>query len=777
MIPRLRGRLTSPHRVFSRHGLAQSAALAALVVALAGVASRGGLAEPAGIMTLLAAALAIVSVHLALTAAREVPQSTLTPFTPPDRVEQRIEHLQDLQWVLRDNEVRYRELLDGLDDIIIRRHADGCVTFVNQAWCRMFGVGTASVIGTHWSPPVLQAAALDPIAAVPGDDRRRSCQLLDTAIGPRWLEWDEHAIPAADGATGEIQLVGRDVTARRMHEAELRQARDAADAANNAKSRFLAAMSHEIRTPMNGILGMAGLLKDTELTPEQATYNGAIDQSARTLLSLINEILDFSKIEAGKLVLVSEPMSIRHLLQSTVELMAPRAYEKNLDIAWHAAAGVPQVVIADGVRVRQILLNLISNAIKFTDRGGVEIAVTAADPCEQGRTSLKFTVTDTGIGLSAADKERLFKEFEQADAALQRGSGGTGLGLAISKRLAIAMGGDLTVESEPGHGSKFCVDVPASLPVIVTAISRNLDETTNAPCLREENHRVLLAFDRAMERAGLRTTLDASDVAVTESTLDQALGVIEAAAARGEPFDRLVVDGDSDPARLGDLLARARGLNPQVGVRGLVLVNLLTRTSLAPHRARGFDAYLMRPVRPQSLLEQLSATNGRNNCATTLVHSTPAAPMPLVQRRVLLAEDNPVNALLARRILEKGGYHVSQARNGLEAVDAARSVIANPQVQFDIVLMDIFMPQMDGAEATRAIRALHADLPEPCPPIVALTANAFPQDRASYLASGFDDYLAKPFEAAELAAVMARWVPQSRFKCQAGEAQSSLPAA
>ena len=515
-------------------------------------------------------------------------------------------------------------------------------------------------------------------------------------------------------------------------------------------------MSHEIRTPMNGILGMASLLLETPQTPEQSTYAQAIDQSARTLLALIDEILDFSKIEAGKLELAEEPFALEACVQGAVELLALRAHAKGLEMAWSVSPHLPRLLFGDEARVRQILLNLLSNAVKFTDAGGVSVEVgPSAEPCnEPGCVAIEITVEDTGIGLSPDDMRRLFTEFEQADAAVRRADGGTGLGLAISMQLARAMRGGIRVASTLGKGSTFtaCLALP---PVELGA-----DHAGSDPI--GEGVRVLLAFDRPLERRALGYALASAGVATTEVEFAKAEAVLEAAVAEGSPFDRLVIDGAEGPGAAGSLLAKARQLNGQAKVRGIVLVNVLARANLAEFRAAGFDAYLVRPVRPASLMLHLGF--GRPLGPPPAVSNESAVPAPpqagwTCARRVLLAEDNEINALLAKRVLEKCGCEYVAVGNGAEAVAAVGKVLRGETRGFDLILMDIFMPQLDGLEAARAIKKLYAGVPPGtgAPPIVALTANAFAEDKQRYLEAGMDDYLAKPFDKAGLEAVLHRW--------------------
>jgi len=744
--------------------LVRTLAIAALAISLLSVASLTSVPELAKFGVILAATLGLMAVHLALRGAdaqSPITQATGLPAPSPDQFDRRFEQLQDLRWELRDNDTRYRELLDSLEDMIIRRDASANLTFVNRAFCRMTGLDARDCLGKPWVAPM--SASDNAIASHLPLSPRRRCELLALAVGERWIEWEEHTVPVPGTGGTQLQSVGRDMTEHRRYEAELRQARDAAEQANRAKSRFLATMSHEIRTPMNGILGMASLLEDTALTPEQTTYTRAIDQSARNLLSLIDEILDFSKIEAGKLALLNEQFSVHHTVQSAVELLAPRAHEKKLDIAALIDRDVPKVVIGDAARVRQILLNLISNAVKFTDCGGVCVAVSVCRFEAGAATRIVFAVEDTGIGLSKSDMACLFAEFEQADAAVQRRAGGTGLGLAISKRLARAMDGDVTVESQSGRGSIFRLE----LPLVVAASATDAD---GAPAPRENAPCVLLAFDRPKERASLAATLEASGIPVSQTSAADAQRVLEQAVADGRPFDRIIVDESSDPQAMGALLSRARDLAPGQTVRGIVLVNVLARAGLKPYRKQGFASYLMRPVRPHSLLEQIGLDKLTPTQLAVQPAAANAAPVgasnPSTRARpsscsVLLAEDNAINALLATKVLERAGFSVTPAVTGHAAVAAVKLVLETTSRPFDLILMDIFMPGMDGVEAAREIRALFPL--GGCPPIIALTANAFAEDRQRYLDLGLDDYLAKPFDRTAMSAVLARWVPSTRL--------------
>jgi len=562
---------------------------------------------------------ALIAVHLALAVAAQsgrpaaipVAQDNAVPFAP------HLEEIKDAHWELSENEARLLDLIDSQEDMIARRDGDGRYIFVNKAFCRAFGVSAADIIGKTFELPVLDAQVYPPLASEKGQ-RRTTEELIETEQGARWILWEERLVRSAATARYEVQSIGRDVTEEREAEAALLDARDQAESANRAKSRFLAAMSHEIRTPMNGILGMTGLIRDTALDQEQRSYADAIDTSARALLALIDEILDFSKIEAGKLVLNRTPFALEATVRSAVELLMPKALEKGLRVVVDVGSGIPAMVAGDQVRVRQIVLNLFSNAIKFTDSGDIRVRLSQRDG-----SRIVLSVADTGIGLRSEDIDRLFHEFEQAEAALHRRNGGTGLGLAISRRLARAMGGDVAATGAPGVGATFTVELV--LP----------------------------------------------------------------------------------PAENGDLSVCASLAGPQDDVR-----------------AASAD------LRPE----------------------VETAPL------VLIAEDNEINALLARRVVERAHCEAVVVGTGQGAIDAVTQTFTPGSRRFDLVLMDVFMPGVDGIEATRAIRALFAGQRHGAPPIIALTANAFAEDRQRCLAAGMSDYLAKPFDVYDLDRLLARWV-------------------
>ncbi len=442
---RQRARNKSALILFGRAVVSTMAVVSGWLGFLTGVRLQSSNYDPyaygTGVSALFAAACAVIALML------------MRQRTHTDKMralETRIEELTDANWELREAEERARSLLEAQGDLIVRRDAGGRITYANDAFCALAGRSREDMIGTVAELPILTQG---PVTALP-DGTRVHDQSVGCGDSTRWIAWREVAVRGETGA--EMQGVGRDVSYRVEAEHALALARDLAETANRAKSRFLATVSHEIRTPLNGILGMADLLLDTELTPEQLTYAKAAKTSGETLLSLIEEILDFSKIEAGKLDLETRPFALVPLVEETVELLAPRAQAKGIEIASLVDERLPHKVVGDAARLRQVLLNLAGNAIKFTAQGGVAVIV---EPDEH-ENEIRFQVRDTGIGLSPQDQARVFRDFEQADGSSTRKFAGTGLGLAISKRIVERMDGRIAVDSKTGGGATFSFTVP-----------------------------------------------------------------------------------------------------------------------------------------------------------------------------------------------------------------------------------------------------------------------------------------------------------------------------
>jgi PAS domain S-box-containing protein len=647
-------------------------------------------------------------------------------------LEMRIEELSDRNWELREAEVRARSLLEAQGDLIVRRDAQGRVTYANDAYCALAGKSRNELVGQATALPVLEQGAIEVIA----DGTRTHDQKIASGSAARWIAWREVAVRTETGS--EVQGVGRDVTDRVEAERAFESARDSAEAANRAKSRFLAMVSHEIRTPLNGILGMADLLLDTALTPEQLTYAKAAKTSGETLLSLIEEVLDFSKIEAGKLDLEARPFALVPLVEEAVELMAPRAQAKGIEIASFVDERLPNRIVGDAARLRQVLLNLAGNAIKFTESGGVAVIVEPGAHAHE----IRFLVRDTGIGLHPGDQARVFLDFEQADGSLTRKFGGTGLGLAISKRIVERMDGSIAVESEPGKGTTFSFTVPL-LPAPADDAqaqqtefaSPNLSNIAAMIVAEAEIEASLLA--RRLGRWGARTCVVADEK-------------IAFALLPERRWDALLVDFPVTKFII------AHGGFASLGVpRRIVLIRPGDRHELPALKAAGFTGYLVKPVRAASLAARLCAENSFEHALVDSVEEINEATSGATANgkgkdkglSILVAEDNEINALLARALLLRLGHRPTIAGNGETAVESWAAARA-AGVPYDLVLMDVQMPGMDGLEATRRIRAIEVEAGEAGQPtpVVALTANAYAEDRAACLAAGMDSLLVKPLD-------------------------------
>ena len=607
-----------------------------------------------------------------------------------------------------------QDLLDGLKPFAVLTDEEGRIARVGAPLLKLAGAAEALRPGEAFGADAVPA----PFELTRGRDARdRFVTAINLGLGHRMIEWRPSEL---DGGTLHL---GLDVTRERESWRELKALAKTAAEASESKMRFLATMSHEMRTPLNGILGMTGLLLDTGLDANQTTYAEAVRESGQALLGLINDILDYSKIEAGRLELDDHPFDLAGLVQSVAELLSPRAAHKGLEIASYVAPDVPVRLRGDEARLRQVLLNLAGNGVKFTEEGGVSIEVTMAEGDEP---LVRFAVRDSGIGIAPDAQARVFEEFAQADDSRARAHEGTGLGLAIVRRIVSVMGGEVELASKLGAGSVFSF----ALPVHVAA--------ENPAPIGVPRGAIVVATQSRVLRRSLKLQLGAmtEGPVLFAETPDAAL-----AALRQHPSATLLCDLPL-AAAAGQRLARAAG-------HALVLLSPLARGRLDAFKRAGFSGYLIKPIRQTSLAERLSMREASERPAERLDAPVRAAEPAGRKLRVLLAEDNQINAVLATAIIKRAGHHVDVAGNGQEAIETLA------QAPYDVVLMDMHMPVMDGLEATRRIRALGSD--DARVPVIALTANAMRADRETCLAAGMDDFLSKPFDPADLVAKMEDW--------------------
>jgi PAS domain S-box-containing protein len=651
------------------------------------------------------------------------------------------------------SEQKFRLLFAEAGQAILLTRQDRYVD-ANPAALELFGIPNIATL-QHASLGVIS-----PLVQPDGSLSRSSIQALmqrTVEEGPQHYEWtfqrlsDGSTFPA-DVRTSSLEINGEahflssisDLSSHKQNETTLIQARDAAEAATREKSEFLATMSHEIRTPMNGVLGMAQLLANTSLNTEQREYLNTIQQSGQALLTIINDILDFSKIEAGKLSFEEAPFDLQIAVDDTCELLLPQIRDKNLALRINMDANTPLHVIGDAGRFRQILLNYLSNALKFTERGGITVGLRARET-GRGACLFELSVADTGIGITAEKQELLFQKFAQADTTTTRRFGGTGLGLAICKALVERMGGEVSMSSTPGHGSTFRASFWMSLdpradrqilPVILPALR-------NAP--------VLIIDDAAPTRALLAKGLGRLGLAVnTADSIGEAISTI-----RENPPRFVLLNAELHGGDAGSLI---RALREQPGLQQAMLILLSSRPERNDHafcRANGISAYLPKPARISWIISTINIiASGEHDGVVTrqtlISHHARGRALPELRHgiRVLLAEDNAVNQKVAARMLEKMGCRVDMAGNGLEAL------VMMSQLPYDLILMDVQMPEMDGITATRRLRAQgYSEIP-----VIALTANSRDSDRQECRAAGMSDFLAKPIKYEDLHSCLSKWI-------------------
>ncbi len=636
---------------------------------------------------------------------------------------------------------RYQDLVENANDIIYTLDLNGTLKSLNKAGENIFGYSRKEALG------------LDVARFLDAESMRLVAETLSRARLGETLPSREWVIVAKDGRRvpldvslkvieeGErpvgVQGIARDITERKRAEAAMERAKEAAESSSRAKGEFVANMSHEIRTPMNGIVGMTELLLDTEVTPEQRDYLGMVKTSADSLLTIINDILDFSKIEAGKLQLEAIDFKLRGSLEPMLKFLALRAHQKGLELNCFVHPGVPETLVGDPGRLRQILTNLLGNSMKFTEKGEVNVRI-EQETIEGDTATLHFSVQDTGIGISLEKQAAIFESFTQADGSTARRFGGTGLGLTISRRLVEMMGGQIWVESTVGQGSAFHFTACFG----VAKVTNPLEPIER---VHLQNIKVLVVDDNRTNRYilenllmnwGMRPTL-------AEDGL-HALRTLERALEAGEPFPLVLTDADM-PQMDGFALAERIRQNPGLsGATILMLTSAGQRGDAAQCRALGLAAYLTKPIGHSELLDAMLSVLGSRPPETgpLLVtrHSLREGKRPL---HILLAEDNIVNQKLGLRLLEKYGHSAVVANNGREALKRLENE------HFDLVLMDVQMPEMDGFDVTAAIREKEQATGEHIP-IIAMTAHVMQGDRERCLAAGMDGYVSKPIRPKDL---------------------------
>ena len=552
-----------------------------------------------------------------------------------------------------------------------------------------------------------------------------------------------------DGSTLWTGLI-LDATRIKLAEENLKAANRSVEAANRAKSMFLANMSHEIRTPMNGVLGMADLLLKTNLNPRQNRLLNTLRHSAKTLLGIINDVLDISRIEAGRFDLESEPFDLPTCLEDAVDLCAGAAYQKGLELSLIVDGELPEWVVGDLGRLRQVLINLIGNAVKFTESGSATLRVSSTGTAS-GNASVTFKVIDTGIGVAAAAKEALFAPFSQADSSISRKFGGTGLGLAITRHLVTLMGGEVDLESEVGKGTTVTVVIPYAVsqePAVLKDVPMSFQGT-----------RVLIADNRSIVREALASKLAGSGCEIDQSSDElETVSLMLIAAESGRPYDHLLIDRIRPG---GDNIEFSRTIesDPRFAATRLIkIVSMTWKEGLTGEGVSLGGQMLPKPVRRADLLTAMASTpaaapltaqaDAVEEAGEPMKPATGACKMGL---KILLAEDNPVNQEVAMEYLIGFGCTVEVAGNGEEAIAAFQPG------KFDIILMDCQMPVLDGLSAVRAIRGIEQSEGVSPVPIIAVTANAYESDRLDAFAAGMNDYLVKPFSDDALLAVIEKW--------------------
>ena len=659
------------------------------------------------------------------------------------------------QAAMRASEAKYRTIIESIEDGYYEIDANGLLTFCNESLSRINGRPKTDMIGKPIQSLLKQDTAakfIDTFTAL-AQNPSHSNELEWSATGKDGTKrFFETAISIIHGATGQpegFRGLLRDVTRRKRAEA-LYQEKQTAEAANRSKSEFLANMSHEIRTPLNSIIGLIELMLETELKPEQREDLDVVIAAAYSLLSLINDILDFSKIEAGKLELEEVPFNLRDFLGESLRILAAKAHEKELELAYRVAHDVPETVVGDPARLRQVILNLVGNAIKFTETGEIILSVEPEKIMPAG-CDLLISVTDTGIGIPPEKHESIFGAFAQADGSTTRRFGGTGLGLAVSSQLVGLMGGRIWVESPvtnakaqnidtllPGSSFRFisCFSAPTQTDQESTLFDPDIDLRPNKTLVVDDNKSnlgILIEMLEGWQMGSEGTT-----------SMAQAQEMLLQAATAGKPFDLILVDSDM-PVADGFSLVRWIKTQKAISCKILMMLTSLRNRSQVDLNDLNVKGIVTKPIRPSDLLDAIvgavDADNDTKKPTETVPHQTTKTQTGALN--ILVAEDTLFNQKFIHRLLDRWGHKATIVENGLAALSAVS------QDRFDIVLMDVQMPEMDGFEATEKIRKMEASTGQHIP-IIAMTAHAMKGDRERCLEAGMDDYVPKPISSETL---------------------------
>jgi PAS domain S-box-containing protein len=653
-----------------------------------------------------------------------------------DQIASGIEH-QLAQTALKKSQERYQAIVEDQTELICRFLPTGKLSFVNEAFCRYFNRSKTDLIGTIFIPEIVkedQETVKNYLKNLLELNQENSVINLEFRViinhQIRWLQWTHRAILNQQRKLIEFQAIGRDIT-------ELVEAKEIAQQASKMKSQFLATMSHEIRTPMNGVIGIADLLARTPLNPQQKDYVQTLKSSSKSLLSIINDILDFSKLEAGEMTLENLAFDLNTCLGEVIDLLSYQAKNKGLKLSSWIDPQVPFFLKGDPLRLRQILLNLVGNSLKFTDKGEVKIKV-SLETENHSDPKLKFEIQDTGIGISLEDQQKLFKSFSQVDNSTTRKYGGTGLGLAICQQLVELMGGEIGVNSTLGVGSTFwftttCENPSCPLPEI-TAENAQLKGLKILVLDHLENYSLIQTYSNSWG-------IECYHAENAETAIDSLLREI----AAGRSYDIVLIDLDN-PNLNGQTLAQLMQADPDLSSLHCFLMTKDPQNILLQNLInQGFKNYLLKPIRPSQLSEILNSI---------FDHGENIILSPISDYKILVAEDTTINQKVILSQLEILGYQAECVNNGQEVLDKLG------KMNYDLILMDCLMPVLDGYQTTKLIR--QQENPDQHQTIIAMTANAFRESQEECLAAGMDDYISKPVTLDILEAILKRWLPEKQ---------------